>query len=344
VGRVATLLGTLSIALVVALPVARALDRTPESARAAVDDLKREYRRPTVVPFPADNAWTPDRERLGRTLFFDPRLSASGVTSCATCHNPALSWGDGLAKGVGHEHRAVGRRTPTILNAAWGELMFWDGRADSLEAQALGPIEATGEMNMPIARMLSTVSAIEGYQRMFEHAYPGEGITRQTVAKAIATFERTVVSGVAPFDEWVAGRETAISESARRGFVLFNGKARCAVCHRGWNLSDQGFYDLGLPSADRGRGALVPKRLLQHAFKTPTLRNIAERAPYMHDGSLATLAEVIDFYDRGGIDRPSRSPEMRALALSPAEKDDLLAFLHTLTSVEAPVVVPVLPR
>jgi cytochrome c peroxidase len=249
-----------------------------------------------------------------------------------------------LPKGVGHEHRAVGRRTPTILNAAWADLLFWDGRADSLEAQALGPVEAAGEMNMPIGRMLATLSDIEGYQRLFGHAYPGEGITRQTVAKALATFERTVVSAVAPFDEWVAGRETAISESARRGFVLFSGKARCAVCHRGWNLTDQGFHDLGLPSADRGRGALVPVPALQHAFKTPTLRNVAERAPYMHDGSLASLAEVIDFYDRGGITRPSRSPEMRALGLSAGEKDDLVAFLRTLTSVEAPVMVPTLPR
>lgn len=339
-------LGMLLALAVLSLPAVVAAQDAARMSRSSMleDEMKRDYRRPAAVPFPADNPWTPEREQLGRMLFFDPRLSSSRVTSCATCHNPGFSWGDALPKAIGYEHRPAARRTPTILNAAWADLLYWDGRADGLEAQALGPIEAAYEMNMPIEQILAGLNAIEGYRRLFELAYAREGITRQTVAKALATFERTVVSGVAPFDDWVNGRENAISESARRGFVLFNDKARCAVCHSGWNLSDQGFHDIGLPSADRGRGALVPVRALQHAFKTPTLRNVAERAPYMHDGSLASLAEVIEFYDRGGMVRPSRSPEMRALQLSAGEKDDLLAFLRTLTGVEAPVSVPVRPR
>ena len=146
-----------------------------------------------------------------------------------------------------------------------------------------------------------------------------------------------MVSGVAPFDDWVNGRENAVSESARRGFVLFNDKAGCAVCHSGWNLSDQGFHDIGLPSADRGRGALVPVRALEHAFKTPTLRNVAERAPYMHDGSLATLQAVVKHYTGGLVTRPSLATQInRKLRLSIQEKIDLIAFLGTLSSEKGP--------
>src|SRR5262249_52406282 len=152
-------------------------------------DLKQQYRRPASIPFPAENGYTKDRELLGRTLFFDPRLSGSNFISCATCHNPAFSWGDALPKGIGHGMKEVGRRTPTILNLAWTERLFWDGRADSLEAQALGPIAAAGEMNMPLDELLPKLASLEGYRRLFEIAYPGEGITKTTVAKAIATFE-----------------------------------------------------------------------------------------------------------------------------------------------------------
>jgi cytochrome c peroxidase len=173
--------------------------------------------------------------------------------------------------------------------------LFWDCRAESLEEQALGPIAAVGEMNMPLEDLIPKVAAIEGYRRLFAMAYPGERLSGQTLAKAIATFERTVVSGLAPFDEWVAGQEEAIPESAKRGFVLFNDKARCAACHSGWNFTDGSFHDIGLPSADPGRGKFLPKiTRMQHAFKTPTLRNVDHRAPYMHDGSVATLREVID--------------------------------------------------
>jgi Di-haem cytochrome c peroxidase len=180
-------------------------------AADALSRLKSQYGRPPVIPFPSDNQYTRQRELLGRTLFFDPRLSASKIVSCATCHNPALSWGDGLPKAVGHGMTQLARRTPTILNLAWAERLFWDGRAESLEEQALGPIEAPGEMNMPLPRAIETLQSIPGYRAMFEAAYPGEGITPRTLGKAIATFERTIVSGMAPFDEWLAG-QAAISE------------------------------------------------------------------------------------------------------------------------------------
>jgi len=316
-----------------------------EGKQVTLVDLKQRYRRPAAIPFPAESGYSKDRELLGRTLFFDPRLSGSNFISCGTCHNPAFSWGDGLPKGIGHGMKEVGRRTPTVLNLAWTERLFWDGRAASLEEQALGPIAAPGEMNMPLEELLPKLQGIEGYRRLFEVAYPGEGITATTVARALATFERTIVSGIAPFDEWIAGREDAMSDSAKRGFVLFNGKAKCAACHSGWNMSDGGFHDIGLETADAGRGKLLPQLVsMQHAFKTPTLRNVDHRAPYMHQGGVQTLREVIDLYDSGGIARPSRSPLMTPLKLTERDKQDLVAFLRTLTSVDAPVQIPVLPR
>ena len=312
---------------------------------AGIDELKHAFRRPVTIPFPADNAYTRDRERLGAMLFFDPRVSGSGSMSCATCHNPGLAWGDGLPQAVGHAMQKLSRRTPTILNQAWADSLFWDGRAGSLEAQALGPISAPQEMNQDPTRLVDTLRKLEGYRTLFEIAYPGEGLTTATIAKALATFERTVVSGIAPFDTWVAGDEAAISEPAKRGFLLFNTKARCAVCHRGWNFTDGSFHDVGHETSDLGRGVLLPRLvLMKHAFKTPTLRNVDRRAPYMHNGTLATLRDVVELYDRGGIDRPSRSREIRPLGLTSEDKDALLAFLRTLTSTDTPVTVPELPR
>jgi cytochrome c peroxidase len=241
--------------------------------------------------------------------------------------------------------KQLGRRSPTILNDAWSDLLFWDGRADSLEMQALGPIASKREMNMPLDAMVQVLQGIPEYKTLFARAYPGEPISDKTVARAIATFERTVVSGQAPFDKWISGDESAIGEAAKRGFDLFNGKAGCAQCHSEWNFTDNGFHDIGLLDSDRGRGERVPLEGLQFAFKTPTLRNVDRRAPYMHEGNEQTLGEVIDFYDRGGdARRKSLSPEMVPLHLTVQEKTDLLAFLSTLTSVDKPVEFPILPR
>lgn len=166
-----------------------------------------------------------------------------------------------------------------------------------------------------------------------------------TLAKAIATYERTVVSERAPFDAWIDGNEKAISEEAKRGFALFNAKAQCSACHEGWNFTNEGFQDIGLPSDDIGRGKLLPNVIkMQHAFKTPSLREISRRSPYMHDGSLATLEAVVEHYDHGGVDRPSRSDLMKPLDLTSQEKTDLVAFLKTLNSDLSPTSVPVLPR
>lgn len=327
-------------------PAALAGDVAPAAAPYDRQAAKAAFRRPAEIPFPGDNAFTPARAELGKALFFDPRLSAAGSISCASCHNPGFAWGDGLPKGIGHGTKPVGRRTPTILNLAWGELFFWDGRASSLEEQALGPMAAPGEMNLPLDQMVARVRSIPGYQPLFARAYPGEPVDEKVVAKAIATFERTVVSATAPFDEWIAGREDALSPAAKRGFDLFNTKALCVQCHSGWNFTDDGFHDIGLASTDPGRGAVLRDiEAVQFAKKTPTLRNVDRRAPYMHDGSEATLEEVIRLYNVGGkVRRPTVAQHVRPLGLTEPEIGDLVEFLHSLTSNDPPTAIPTLPR
>lgn len=326
------------------------VENTVVISKAELDKMKGGYVRPKEIPYPDDNPYSKEKEELGKILYFDPRLSSSGTQSCATCHNPSFSWEDGMALGTGHEHKKLGRATPTILNLAWDELFFWDGRADSLENQALGPIKSEGEMAMPIDLMISKLNDIKGYKPLFEKAFYAKNpadtkITPEQIAMAIATYERGVVSAEAPFDKWINGDEAAISDSAKRGFVLFNTKANCAACHSGWNLSDGSYHDIGLKSEDIGRGKLLPNIPgMKHAFKTVGLRNIAERAPYMHDGSLATLEAVVDHYNGGFIQRESLSTDVKPLNLTAADKEDLVAFLHSLSSKDKPVELPVLPR
>ncbi|MGE5766752.1 MAG: cytochrome-c peroxidase, partial [Bacteroidota bacterium] len=199
--------------------------------------------------------------------------------------------------------------------------------------------------NQSLAALVHELKAIPGYRALFDEAFPGQGITPETIGMAIATYERTVVSSRAPFDRWIDGDETAISQEAQRGFVVFNNRAGCAACHSGWAFTDASFHDIGLPSDDLGRGELLPDiDVMQYAFKTPGLRDIERRAPYMHDGSLETLEDVVDHYIAGGIPRESLSAEMRPLDLSAQERDDLIAFLRTVTGPLNPVVLPVLPR
>jgi cytochrome c peroxidase len=316
-----------------------------KKTETSVDALKAQYRRPKLITFPKNNPYTPEKAALGKKLYFDTRLSISSAQSCSSCHSPGFGWGDGLPVGVGHGMAKLGRRSPTIVNAAWGDIFMWDGRLASLEEQALGPIQSPGEMNMPIGQLMERLSSVAEYKPLFAAVFPKEGLKPETLAAAIATYERTVVSERAPFDVWIDGDEKAISEEAKRGFALFNTKAQCSSCHEGWNFTNDGFHDIGLSSPDIGRGEFLPTiPKMKYAFKTPGLREIARRGPYMHDGSIATLEQVIDHYDRGGIDRPSRSDLIKPLGLSAQEKSDLVAFLKTLTSDLSPTAVPVLPR
>jgi cytochrome c peroxidase len=331
-------------------PLVAAQEAVVQTAAAAtqadVVSLFAKFHRDDDIPYPDENPPTPAKIALGHSLFFDPRLSASGSQSCGSCHNPSLAWGDGLPVGRGNEQKALARRSPTILNLAWGEPLMWDGRMDSLEDQAMGPMKAEAEMNMPTEQLVATLQGIEGYRQMFVAAFDSSAaITPDQVAMAIASYERTVVSGSAPFDHWLEGDAAAISDPAKRGAALFVGKANCAACHDGWRFTDDSFHDIGLKGEDLGRGRLFPAvESLQHAFKTPGLRNIDRRAPYMHDGQLATLTEVVQHYNQGGLARPSRSDEIYPLGLQEQEVADLVAFLHTLTSEDDPVTAPVLPR
>lgn len=315
---------------------------------AAAADLARDpYLRPVIVPAPDDNKITPERVELGKALFFDPRLSGSNWISCATCHNPALGWSDGLATGYGHGMNRLGRATPTILNTAFNPIQMWDGRKRTLEDQALGPIGADVEMNQPLPDLIQKLSKIAGYQAMFRKAYPGEQISESTLAKAIASFERTVVSTEAPFDRWRMGDQGAVTEAVKRGFATFTGKANCVACHSGFNFTDNGFHNVGVKNAgaeDVGRYAQRRLAALKGAFKTPTLRDIALTAPYMRNGSYRTLEEVVEHYDRGGDVKDNLSPEIKPLNLSRQEKADLVEFMKSLTGSPMQVSLPNLPQ
>ncbi len=315
------------------------------SAGAASKADRATYLRPAEVPQPADNKLNKARIELGKNLFFDPRLSGSNWISCATCHNPALGWSDALPTAIGHGQHVLGRSTPTILNTAYQRFQFWDGRERTLEGQAVGPIKAAGEMNQDMGELIKELEALKGYRDMFQKAYPGEGISEKTIGKAIASFERTVVSTESPFDRWLKGDKKAIKASAQRGFELFKTKARCTVCHSGFNFTDDGFHNIGLDNkGDQGRYALRKVKVLKGAFKTPTLRDVAITAPYMHNGQYKTLEEVIDHYDRGGDKNDGMlSPNMAKLGLTKKEKAELVAFLKSLTGKPMNVTVPALP-
>lgn len=307
-------------------------------------DYRENYHRPSEIPFPEENPYTAEKAELGKMLFFDPRLSRENNITCGSCHNPSFAWEDAQPTSVGTPMSRLGRHTPTVLNLAWGEIYFWDGRAETLEEQALGPIQAGGEMAQDLPGLLTELKAVPGYVELFNATFPDEGITEENIGKAIATYERTIVSAEAPFDRWVAGDETAINEAAKRGFTLFNTKARCSSCHDGWNFTDWGFHDIGIGDADEGRYEVLDIEALKHTFKTPGLRNIVERAPYMHNGGMQTLMEVVDHYNDGFVNRPSLSSEMQKLDLTHTEKVDLVEFLQTLSSNDPAVSLPKLPN
>ena len=282
---------------------------------------------------------------MGKALYFEPRLSGAENMTCASCHNPSFGWESPNKTAVGAQNTRLARQAPTILNLAWMHPFFWDGRADSAEEQAKGPIEAPVEMNLPLTEAVKRLSRIPEYKAWFVKVFPGKGITPDTIVAAIATYERTVVASYAPFDAWVEGDENAISQSAKRGFVLFNTKAKCSACHSGWNFTDNKFHDIGTTVTDIGRGKLEPNNpFAQYAFKTPTLRDTAQRAPYMHAGQHDTLRDVMAHYVVGGIERPSRSPLMRPIPLDPEEIDDMVEFLKSLTGSKQVVTLPVLPN
>jgi cytochrome c peroxidase len=283
---------------------------------------------------PADNELSAKRVQLGRRLFFDPSLSSDGTVSCATCHLPdrAFASSDPVAIGVG---KAVGRRnTPTIVNRAYGKFFFWDGRSPSLEDQALQPIENPLEMANKLSVVLDTLRADANYREQFAAAYPG-GVTTDNLARALASFQRVILSGDSAADRFQAGDFSALSDEARQGMWIFESRGQCWRCHSGPNYTDESFHNTGVSwgkkPLDLGRFEVTENEADRGRFHTPTLRNIRLTAPYMHDGSIATLDEVVEFYNKGGVANPHLDSVVKPLNLSDRDKKALVAFLKALT-------------
>jgi cytochrome c peroxidase len=326
------------------------------------------------VPVPPDNPLTPAKVALGRRLFYDRRLSQNGTFSCAMCHIPEQGFtSNELATAVGIEGRTVRRNAPTIYNAAYQRHLFHDGRETRLEHQIWGPLLARNEMGNPsIGFVVERIRGLDDYADRFERAFPGRGLAIETVGMALASYQRTLVSGGSPFDRWHYGGEPdAIGPAAERGFELFRGKAGCVACHPvgpdAALFTDGGFHNTGVgyaASMGRPRGPrriqVAPGQYLTVAdevvaqvrgpapgdlgryevtqdpadrwkYRTPSLRNVALTAPYMHDGSLATLRDVVSFYDAGGVENEALDPLIHPLGLDPGEEEALVAFLETLT-------------
>lgn len=295
------------------------------------------------------NPQTPEKVELGKQLYFDKRLSSDNTVSCASCHDPAKGWSNGEATAEGVGGQRGGRSAPTILNSAYHRFQFWDGRAATLEDQALGPIANPIEMNLPIEEAVKRIAAIDGYAKQFQEVFGGP-VTEENLAKAIAAFERTIVSGNSPYDRFKAGDKTALSEQAAIGQKLFFGKANCSACHAGSHFSDNGFHNIGVgfdrDQPDLGREAISKMLGDSGSFKTPPLRDIARTAPYMHDGSLATLEDVVEYYNKGGTANDFLDEELFPLELDDDQKAALVAFLKEgLTSDDYPdVKAPELPE
>lgn len=288
------------------------------------------------IEYPDDDPPSEAEVQLGKVLFFDPRLSGNNRLSCASRHNPDLGFGDGMALGLGAKGNRLTRHTPHLYNLAWNTALLWDGRAASLEEQVLGPIANCREMSMPLDRLIGKLEQVPAYRVAFAEVYPDVGITPETVARAIAAFERTLISDNSPFDRYVKGDKSAMSAAAIRGMKLFEGKAKCTGCHSGPNFTNESFHNLGLGDEDPARAAIVNDETLRGAFKTPGLRNVLLTAPYMHDGSLPTLEAVVQFYNAGERKSAATSDLIEPLHLSEADIFDLIAFLGALTD---PVIV-----
>lgn len=293
----------------------------------------------SLMPVPPENPISKNKIDLGRMLFFDKNLSRDRSISCADCHLPQKAFTDGRSVSIG-VGGAVGRRNaPTLLNCAYGKTLFWDGRTASLEEQALLPLTSPAEMDNTLDAVIQYLKANEAYRRLFQRSFGTTNVLPANLARALASYQRSLVAANAPFDRYrLLDDASALSPAAQRGLLLFRGKARCAQCHEGSLFSDQKFHNTGVnwgkPPLDLGRFEQTGRDEDRGAFKTPTLRNLSFTAPYMHDGSLRTLEEVVDFYDRGGQPNPHLDPALRPLSLASDEKSALIEFLRSLDSID----------
>ena len=294
--------------------------------------------RTTTPPVPAqyraeavriEANWSAEQSALGKRLFKDRGLSRDRSIACVDCHDPQLAYTDGKARSVGIRGQVMRRNSPTLVNLALGRSQGWDGRTTNLEAFVLGPIQNPLVMDLPIEEAVRRVQADKSYRKAFQRVFGG-GPTRERLAMALAAYHRSIYSVDAPFDRYVAGDPQALTPEAQRGLALFVGKARCGECHSGSGFTDESYHTLGIGD-DPGRGTVTRSSADFGAFKTPSLREVGITAPYMHDGSLATLADVVDYYDRGGDPHPNLDPRMRRLGLTDGEKAALVAFMESLT-------------
>lgn len=294
------------------------------------------------IPWPKDNPYSQEKEDLGRILYFDQRLSSNQTISCASCHNIPCGYSDCRILAIGINDHKGSRHSPTIINAAYSKFLFWDGRASSLEEQSHGPISNPKEMTVnddvhtAYQECVKRVENYSGYRPLFEKAFGTREVTIDRIAKAIATFERTILSGNSPYDKYKAGDKTAMTEEEIHGMNLFmSRKTGCANCHAGFNFTDERFLNIGVgmdePNPDLGRYMITHQEKDWGAFKVPTLRESEHTGPFMHNGSLATLEDVIDYYDKGGIPNKNLHPLIKPLHLTAEEKKALVSFMKALS-------------
>jgi len=297
-----------------------------------------EPKTPAGLPplsWPKDNPYSAAKVELGRYLYFDQRLSADNTVSCASCHDPRHAFTDGAAVSTGIRSQKGNRSAPTIINRAYALAQFWDGRAGSLEEQAKGPMANPIEMGNTHDAITGRLQTIPGYRPLFAKAFGTEEITIDRAAMAIACFERTVLSGNAPYDKYKRGDKKAMTPAQVHGMKVFFDKAKCDKCHEGGNFTLNAYANLGVgtdkPEPDVGRFAVTKDARDWGVFKTPTLREIEHTGPYMHDGSLATLEDVVEFYNKGGIKNKNLDENIKQLNLTDQEKKDLVTFLKALS-------------
>lgn len=342
------------------------------AAVATAEEKRLEPIRP--VPIPADNPQTAEKIELGRMLYFDPRLSGDSSMACAKCHDPAKGWSNNLQLSDSYPGTKHWRHVPTVLNSAYLKQLFWDGRAHTLEEQAVGPIAAPFEMNQNYVHLVEKLQSVPYYRKSFKKVFNSD-VNMDNLAKAIASFERTIVSKPGRVDAYLKGDKKALNASEIRGMEVFKGKANCIACHHGPMLTDQKLHTTGVPeieplkkesdriatrhffatindypeprklNADYGREILTKNKADRGQFKTPSLRELAYTAPYMHNGAFEYLEDVIEFYSKGGGDAANKDPLLKPFTLTDQEKEDLVAFLEALSSdkpvlVEKPAEIP----
>jgi cytochrome c peroxidase len=286
---------------------------------------------------------------LGKVLFFDPRLSGSGNISCATCHQPALSWTDGKERSLGHEGQVNKRNAPSIQNVWFYKKLFWDGRSHSLEDQSFAPINSESEMHGDMRELPFKLRQIKGYAELFKHAFGDAVINPDRIAEALATFQRTIISRGSAFDVFLAGKKNALNNSEIRGLHLFRTKARCMNCHNGPLFSDNEFHNNGFhlngnPENDRGLYNVTHQELDIGKFKTPSLRDVMNTGPWMHNGQTKTMIDVIEHYNKGAEGNGGSDRLIKTIFLNNKEKADLLAFLNAISAPPLEFNKPVLPE